>query len=72
MIKTHSISEYIQKNQERNSCHWRIADGKQMFRHHITGLWFESKDFNKLYPKYEYEEYNPKGENINKTIFKGL
>ena len=72
MIKTHSIAEFVKKNQERSSIHWRIADGKQLFCHHISGIWFEGKDFNRMYPKYEYEPFNPKGENINKKIFQGI
>jgi hypothetical protein len=72
MIKTHSISEMIQKNQERKNIHWMIADGEKMYRHNESGLWFHADTFNEVYPKYEYEPFNPKGENINKKIFKGL
>ena len=72
MIKTHSISEYIQMNQLRKSLYWRMADGKCEFLHHETGIWFDETMYNKMYPKYEYEPFNPKGENINKKIFQGL
>jgi hypothetical protein len=72
MMKTHSIAEFIQRNQERKNAHWRIADGEMMFLHEQSGLWFHGDTFNEVYPKYEYEPFNPKGENIKKKIFKGL
>jgi hypothetical protein len=71
MIKTHNIGEMIRKNQERKNAHW-IADGEMSFYHPQSGLWFHADTFNEVYPKYEYEPFNPKGENINKKIFKGL
>ena len=46
-IQTSSISEYIQKNMERNLTRWRYKDGELMFEYD-NGLWFDAKCFDDL------------------------
>lgn len=62
LIKTHSISEFIQKNQERKSVRWRMSDGFLAFFH--DEHWWAEEFFDSFYPIYIYEKYNPKGELI--------
>lgn len=62
LIKTHSISEFIQKNQERKNVRWSMSDGHLSFLH--DEHWWPEEFFDSFYPIYIYEKYNPKGELI--------
>ena len=62
---THSISEYIDKNQLRKNIHARIINGKYEYKH--DGGWVSHAEYQKLYPAYEYRKFNEKGVNVDKT-----
>jgi hypothetical protein len=58
-IKTHNLSQYIKKNEERKNIRWSLKNGHLKFLH--KGEWYNEEFFNALYPIYIYEKYNPKG-----------
>lgn len=64
-IRTHSISEYIQKNQDRKNAYWRITDNGNMFWY--KHKFYPEKLFDIYYPLYEYFPYNDKGDLIGKN-----
>lgn len=66
MIVTHSIAEYIEKNERRKNVCWRIHDGKWFFEM-FPGFWQHEQSFDRFFPKYEYEKFNDKGLNPDKT-----
>jgi hypothetical protein len=66
MIVTHSIHEYIEKNERRRNVRWRIQDGKSFFEL-FPGFWQHGQSFEKFFPKYEYVRFNDKGLNPDKT-----
>lgn len=66
MIITHSITEYIEKNERRKNVHWRIQGGKWFFQL-FPGFWQHEQSFDKYFPKYKYERFNHKGLNQDKT-----
>ena len=55
---THSISEYIQKNQARKNAQWALRDGKWFFSF-FPGVWMHEESFEEYFPKYEYKS-NPR------------
>lgn len=63
-VVTHSISEYIIKNQKRASIHWRCSSEEHIFFH--NGKWYKEDLFDKYYPVYEYKKFNDKGVNPDK------
>lgn len=65
---THKISEYISRNAARRNAFWRVTSGKVMFMH--DGIWYDEKDFDKILSLYQYERFNDKGENQDKTKIK--
>lgn len=62
---THSIKEYIEKNQLRKNIHTRFSGGKLTYNH--NGEWISHAEYQKLYPQYEYKKFNEKGVNIDTT-----
>ncbi len=63
---THSISEYIEKNERRKNVRWRIHGGKWFFEL-FPGFWQHEISFDRFFPKYDYEKFNHKGLNQDKT-----
>jgi len=66
MIVTHSIVEYIEKNEIRKNVRWRIQGGKWFFEM-FPGFWQHEQSFDRFFPKYEFERFNSKGLNPDKT-----
>ena len=66
MKTTHSITEYIEKNERRKNVRWRIYDGKWFFEM-FPGFWQHEQSFDRFFPKYEFERFNSKGLNSDKT-----
>jgi hypothetical protein len=64
-IITHSIQEYIDKNQSRKQVAWKSIDSMMVFFH--KGNWVNQKYFDDIYPEYEYIKFNDKGDNPDKT-----
>jgi hypothetical protein len=64
IISTYSIDEYIEKNQKRSLVHWKIEDGVQSFMH--NDRWYNEKEFDMIYPAYEFRRFNEKGVNPDK------
>jgi hypothetical protein len=67
MITTNSITEYIIKNRKRKNLHWKY-DGTLWFSH--DNKWYHESEIDKYYPIYQYEKFNNKGENPDKTKIK--
>lgn len=63
---THSIKEYIERNSARKNVRWRIADGEWRFEL-VKDVWCGSEAFDDMYPTYEYQRFNDKGSNPDKT-----
>jgi len=68
MKTTHKISEYISRNAERKNASWKITGESKMFMH--DGIWYDEQDFNKILSLYQYEKFNDKGDNPDKTYVK--
>lgn len=66
MKTTHSITEYIEKNEIRKNVRWRIQGGKWFFEM-FPGFWQHEQSFDRFFPKYEFERFNDKGLNPDKT-----
>ena len=66
MIVTHSIVEYIEKNERRRNVRWRIQGGKWFFEI-FPGIWQHEQSFDRFFPKYEFARFNDKGLNPDKT-----
>lgn len=45
---------------------FRFHNGKLMFNH--SGKWFDAKEFERIYPEYNYIKFNPKGAAIGNKI----
>ncbi len=56
MITTHSIKEYIEKNNVRKMVRWKIHDGKWFFEL-FPGFWQHEQSFDRFFPQYEYNNY---------------
>jgi hypothetical protein len=69
VIVTHSIAEYIKKNQQRKHARWKIADGEWSFEM-VSGVWAGQELFDDVYPVYEYQKFNDKGTNPDGTKIK--
>jgi hypothetical protein len=69
VIVTHSITEYIEKNQQRKNARWKIADGKWSFEV-VNGVWGSVELFDESFPIYEYQKFNDKGSNPDGTKIK--
>ncbi len=63
---TNSIHEYIEKSQTRKNVRWRIQGGKWFFEL-FPGFWQHEQSFDRFFPKYEYQRFNGKGLNPDKT-----
>ena len=68
MKQTNSISEYINRNQERKMASWKVTGDSKMFMH--DGMWYDASDFDKVLSMYEYIKFNDKGDNPDKTHIK--
>ena len=68
MKTTHKISEYISRNAERKNASWKITGESKMFMY--DGIWYDEDDFNKILSLYQYEKFNDKGDNPDKTYVK--
>jgi hypothetical protein len=68
-IVTHSIAEYIEKNQQRKHARWKIADGVWSFEV-VKGVWGSVELFDEAFPVYEYQKFNDKGSNPDGTKIK--
>ena len=66
MKTTNSITEYINGNQLRKNAKWLIRDGEWLFEMQ-NGIWGSKELFDEFYPIYEYEKFNDKGTNPDKT-----
>lgn len=62
LIKTHSISEFISRNQERKNVRWKLSEGELEF--YYDGEWYAEEFFDAFFPLYTYVKYNPKGDLI--------
>jgi hypothetical protein len=69
VIVTHSITEYIEKNQHRKHARWKIADGEWIFEV-VKGVWGSIELFDEAFPIYEYQKFNDKGTNPDGTKIK--
>ena len=65
MLKTNSLTDYINLNHARKNVHWTCKGGKLFFKH--QDRWLEESKFNKYYPEYCYEKFNEKGNLIGKN-----
>lgn len=63
---THSIAEYIEKNRIRKNVRWKIADGQWSFEM-VANVWCSIDMFDEIFPSYEYQRFNDKGSNPDKT-----
>ena len=63
---THKISEYIERNEKKKNVWFRFHNGKLMFNH--SGKWFDAKEFERIYPEYNYIKFNSKGAAIGSKI----
>jgi hypothetical protein len=63
---THSIQEYIDKNETRKNVRWRIHGGKWFFEL-FPGFWQHEHSFDRFFPKYDFSRFNDKGSNPDKT-----
>lgn len=63
---THSIAEYVEKNRIRKNVRWKIADGQWSFEM-VANVWCGAEMFDEIFPAYEYQRFNQKGSNPDKT-----
>lgn len=61
---THSIAEYISRNQERKLVRSRRKGIH--FEYYIGRRWVDQKTFDQMFPEYEYRKFNNKGVNPDK------
>ena len=64
-MNTSSIHEYIERNQARKIIRAKFSNG-EMFYHH-EGTWINQKQYDELYPHYEYLRNSNTVNNPDKT-----
>jgi len=64
-MNTSSIHEYIERNQARKNIHARFLTGIIWYYHEKT--WINQKQFDKLYPHYNYLPNSNTIHNCDKT-----
>lgn len=65
---THSIGEYVRRNEERKNVYWIIRDGIEKF--YMDGFFYHKDDFDYFYPKMQYKPFNEKGQSPGKCYDK--
>jgi hypothetical protein len=64
-MNTSSIHEYIERNQARKNIHARFLTGLIWYYH--EGTWINQKQFDKLYPHYNFLRNSNTVNNPDKT-----
>lgn len=64
-MNTSSIHEYIERNQSRKNIRAKFSNGELFYYH--EGTWINQKQYNKLYPHYNFLRNSNTVNNPDKT-----